>query len=313
MISIDGNLVAGDSGGPILDSAGEVCGVIDGGLLGGAAAISWAIPLGGANWRQAGAAQADILRLAGLDVANLFAFQDDTELASGQFIVSPGESGKYQSIPEAISKAPSGATILVRSGTYSDYVSVDKPLLIIGDGKRQDVVINNDVDLHSASLNTTLQNLTVTGKVDIFGYATIQNCVVRAPIPMRVEDEITSNGQLLYKQTKAIIRQSSIEIPGKPSGVPHWGAFAITGDYSTNIEVDSSTLSGATEAEVYTFDSNVVIDSSVLIGKGAAVKATGSSYAMVKNSDLRQLQGGVFVADIYGNIPSNAYEQNNQK
>ena len=46
MISIDGNLVAGDSGGPILDSAGEVCGVIDGGLLGGAAAISWAIPLG---------------------------------------------------------------------------------------------------------------------------------------------------------------------------------------------------------------------------------------------------------------------------
>ena len=130
--------------------------------------------------------------------------------------MSPGESGKYQSIPEAISKAPSGATILVRSGTYSDYVSVDKPLLIIGDGKRQDVVINNDVDLHSASLNTTLQNLTVTGKVDIFGYATIQNCVVRAPIPMRVEDEITSNGQLLYKQTKAIIRQSSIEIPGKP-------------------------------------------------------------------------------------------------
>jgi S1-C subfamily serine protease len=93
VIGLDGNLVPGDSGAPLLTDTNETCGVVDGGLLGGAAGISWAIPLGSVNWRQSTNAMQDIQRIAALDIANLFAFEEDTEAASGQFVVAPGEQG----------------------------------------------------------------------------------------------------------------------------------------------------------------------------------------------------------------------------
>jgi hypothetical protein len=45
VLSIEGHLTPGDSGGPILNSHGEVVAVADGGLQQGAIEISWAIPL----------------------------------------------------------------------------------------------------------------------------------------------------------------------------------------------------------------------------------------------------------------------------
>lgn len=45
VIYLEGNLVPGHSGAPVLDENNKVIGVVSGGILGGAAGISWAIPL----------------------------------------------------------------------------------------------------------------------------------------------------------------------------------------------------------------------------------------------------------------------------
>ncbi len=100
VISIDGNLVPGDSGAPVLDGAGRVLGVVDGGLLGGAAAISWAIPLSAVKWKDTGESQADLQRIENLNVGDLFASQESREPGDekplfaaeiGAPIVNPGQ------------------------------------------------------------------------------------------------------------------------------------------------------------------------------------------------------------------------------
>lgn len=45
VISLDGNLVKGHSGSPVLNLQNHVVGVVNGGIAGGAAGISWAIPI----------------------------------------------------------------------------------------------------------------------------------------------------------------------------------------------------------------------------------------------------------------------------
>jgi len=46
ILNIDGHLLPGHSGAPILNSAGEVVAIADGGLAGGTVGISWALPVG---------------------------------------------------------------------------------------------------------------------------------------------------------------------------------------------------------------------------------------------------------------------------
>jgi hypothetical protein len=62
-----------------LDSQNRVVGVVDGGLLGGAAAISWAIPIKNIKWRTRSLTEVRLQELARLDPENLFALKDYNE------------------------------------------------------------------------------------------------------------------------------------------------------------------------------------------------------------------------------------------
>jgi pectin methylesterase-like acyl-CoA thioesterase len=76
---------------------------------------------------------------------------------SKKLIVSQGESGCYQSISEAIHDASPDATILVRRGNYQESIIIDKPLTIIGDGLRGDIVITG-TDKNCITMQTHLSS-----------------------------------------------------------------------------------------------------------------------------------------------------------
>jgi tetratricopeptide (TPR) repeat protein len=74
VLNIEGNLVGGDSGAPVLDSNNRVVAVVDGGLLGGIAAISWAIPIQSVVWSNASDSRFRLNELASLDSTSLFSY-----------------------------------------------------------------------------------------------------------------------------------------------------------------------------------------------------------------------------------------------
>jgi len=74
VLNIEGNLVAGDSGAPVLDSRNRVAAIVDGGLLGGIAAISWAIPIQSIVWKDASVSRPTLNELARIDPTSLFAY-----------------------------------------------------------------------------------------------------------------------------------------------------------------------------------------------------------------------------------------------
>lgn len=78
VLDIEAPLVPGDSGAPVLDGAGAVLGVVDGGLLQGQAAISWAITLGSVQFRTVASLRAQIAALARFPSEDLFSFESDT-------------------------------------------------------------------------------------------------------------------------------------------------------------------------------------------------------------------------------------------
>lgn len=78
-------------------------------------------------------------------------------------VVDALHRGDYPTIGEAIAKSPAGARILVRPGYYPESIVVDKPLEIIGDGAREEIIVEvKDADV--IAFQTTMgriSNLTI--------------------------------------------------------------------------------------------------------------------------------------------------------
>ena len=58
-------------------------------------------------------------------------------------IVSQGGGGQFQTINEAIKNTPAGGRILVRPGLYKESLVLDKRVEIIGDGPREQIIIES--------------------------------------------------------------------------------------------------------------------------------------------------------------------------
>ncbi|MCW5200608.1 right-handed parallel beta-helix repeat-containing protein [Desulfobulbus sp. F4] len=93
-------------------------------------------------------------------------------------IVEQHNRGHFKTITKAIQAVKSETRILVRPGVYKENIVIDKPIEIIGDGKRDDIVIqsrNEDAILFEAS-NGKVANLTLrtTGRGVFHGVSIMQ-------------------------------------------------------------------------------------------------------------------------------------------
>ncbi|MCF4969142.1 pectinesterase family protein [Nostoc sp. CMAA1605] len=140
-----------------------------------------------------------------------------------KLVVSRLGDGDYQTITEAIANAQPNTSIMVRPGFYQESIVINKPITIIGDGSKADIVIESP-DSNCILMETdtaTVSGLTLrctAGKnnkkfygVDISqGQLTLENC------------DITSDSlaciAIYHATADAIIRNCEIH-DGKASGI----------------------------------------------------------------------------------------------
>lgn len=60
---------------------------------------------------------------------------------AGTIIVAQSGAGDYQTISAAVSNAKPNTLIYVRPGTYNEAVTINKPLAVVGDGPRDQIII----------------------------------------------------------------------------------------------------------------------------------------------------------------------------
>ena len=105
-------------------------------------------------------------------------------------VVDAMHRGNYTTISEAIRNSNAGTRILVRPGHYRDALLIDKPLEIVGEGNRDDIVVEaseKEVVLFTASMGR-VANLTLRQSGKAFAVAITQG-------RLDLEDcDITSQG-----------------------------------------------------------------------------------------------------------------------
>ena len=105
-------------------------------------------------------------------------------------IVSASGGGDFRTITEALAKAPAGARVFIRPGTYREALTVEKPVEVIGEGEAAAIVLEGagKAAVQSKADTFSLHGVTVRGSqgegagsplIDIIrGNALIEDCTV---------------------------------------------------------------------------------------------------------------------------------------
>lgn len=277
VINVEGNLVPGDSGAPLLDSSGNVLGVVDGGILGGAAAISWAIPLNSIVWRNSSVENQRLQTLASLSTANLFAFSDDGAPDKQTVVVSFDGDGHYRTLGEAVAHAPSGTKILVEPGVYpKENLEIKSNFTVVGVGEEDAVTLTGSVTVLDDGI-LALQHLRVQGVIPVSvngGRASVDNCKLIGDAPVDV-----SGGSISISHSEL-----------RSTGAPDVGySFGMSVGWGGTASITDTLITGSKNEGLIASRGSTVVARRCRITSNKLALAIGDSNTLVtlQDCDLR--------------------------
>lgn len=99
-------------------------------------------------------------------VANLFDIQPDEPLIPPTILtVAQQGQGDFGTIGKAIKAAPPGARIIIKPGHYQEMLVLNKDVEIIGDGRLEEIVIENKTCVENTCDVVKIQNITLSGSL----------------------------------------------------------------------------------------------------------------------------------------------------
>ena len=205
--------------------------------------------------------------------------------------VAADGSGDYETIAAAIEAAADGDTILIAPGTYVENLHLDKPLTLIGDGAREDIVILQDetepqyvamepdgtsvVTVYVDDADVTIERISIMDEHDLYtsilldgGTSMIRDIYANDFVGVRGDANVT-------------IEDSYVERLGT------WGSDNYT--HATGNEIRDHFF--ASEGSRGRFEGNTVIDRPVVIESGAEFEIVDNTMTPLPN------EPGVVVVD----------------
>jgi F-box protein 11 len=88
--------------------------------------------------------------------------------SSAKSVIVAPLGGQYRTISDAIKNVPERTRILVRPGTYTESINLDKNVEIIGDGPREQILLTNSADscIRVATYSAVVRGMTIHGLAD---------------------------------------------------------------------------------------------------------------------------------------------------
>jgi hypothetical protein len=209
--------------------------------------------------------------------------------------VSQGDNTQYTKINDAIRDVKAGGEVLIRPGRYNESVVLDKTLSLIGDGEREDIIIetHDGSCVEMLTKNATVRGLTLRGQSEQYytvnisqGHLLLEGCNITS----------TTLGGVAVDNASADIRNCKI-YDGKASGV-----FVSNNGKAT---IDNCDIFGNGKAGI------AISQGGAPIVKGSRVNRNGyygilvydSGTVAVSDSDLR----GNFYGAQYANTTAGGY------
>jgi hypothetical protein len=132
VLSIQGNLLPGDSGAPILDSSNRVLGLANGGLKGGLSGICWAIPIGTLSWEDN--PEDSLARLRLLKPEEVFAFSNGRRKSPQKVGLEEGLKMLYDEVSTGFRKFRGAFSEKIPAREMQPAIDVYQGLLLFGGG-----------------------------------------------------------------------------------------------------------------------------------------------------------------------------------
>ena len=228
--------------------------------------------------------------------------------ATGPIVVDSSGDGTVTTIAAAIEMASDGDTILVRPGTYTEAVVIDKDITLAGDGPREDVVLTapeggptirigqtSQIDPYAVLLDesaATLSGLTLRGEpsqVHIVGGAPVIEQLsfegVGMPVPIVRALNGIPNAIVIAGDSEAVVRNNVVR---------RAGPVAVHG--SAEPLVEGNMLSDGAMITVYSAGDGAVIRDNTISGAlSIAIFAAGRGNYHVEGNIVTGAGGGGIV------------------
>lgn len=195
-----------------------------------------------------------------------------------QYLVDCYHQGDFVTIGEAINAAEPGSTIVVKEGLYQERLDIKKPLKIIGEGQKENIVIEFN-DNHTILFESTaglLENLTISNTSSTDYHACIG----------------IYSGRLEIK---------SCDVTCAFNGV------SVTNNASPKITNSKITSINAKVLLFFDYSNGQIENNSIHSDKHWAIYISGQSNPSIKNNQIKSLEyDAVYITDqAKGHIENN--------
>jgi len=222
----------------------------------------------------------------------------------------------YSTIQQAINAANPGDTILVASGTYHESISIDKPVLLIGESKETVIIkgLGTGDVIRISSSGVKISGFTVKGSgtryigpFDGGNDAGIElDHVMNCTISDLIVTENTLGISLIFSKNNVIANNLVISNSGG-------GIFLVSSDSNLIINNTSSSNGGHGGIWVASSSSNVIINNIASFNTDHGIKLYKSEDNIVKYNICLYNKNGIFLLTAYNNkIVDNNCSKNRQ-